>query len=259
MAIRKIAAALATLIALIALAFPALAFTPPQLEGHHVVDTAGALTLDEIGALDAKLEQFRLRTGYEIAVFVAGSLEGESREDVAYTTFNAWKVGKKGLDNGVLLLIAPKERKYFLATGKGVEGQLTDLQSSDTLQEQVVPALQQNRIYDAIDRGTTAIARTLAGDAGASRPPRSARPPPPPGQPLTLLQMGMIAGGIVLVLLLSIVSPGFRAFLWFFIEMLLFRGGRGGGGGGWGGGDGGGSGYTGGGGSTGGGGAGGDY
>jgi uncharacterized protein len=261
MAIRRIAAALATLIALVALAFPALAFTPPRLDGH-VVDTAGVLTQDEILALDAKLDGVRRRSGYAIVVFVAGSLEGESREDVAYTTFNTWKVGEKGLDNGVLLLIAPKERKTFIATGKGVEGQLTDLQSSDILREQVIPLLQQNHVYDAIDRGTSAIARTLAGDAGEARQPRPARPPPQARQPLTLPQMGMIAGGIVLIVLLSIVSPGFRAFLWFFIELLLFRGGRGGGGGGgWGdgGGDGGGSGYSGGGGSTGGGGAGEDY
>jgi uncharacterized protein len=260
MAIRRIAAALATLIALVALAFPALAFTPPRLEGH-VVDTAGVLTQDEILTLDAKLEGVRQRSGYAIVVFLPGSLEGESREDVAYTTFNTWKVGDKKLDNGVLLLIAPKERKTFIATGKGVEGQLTDLQSSDILREQVIPALQQNRFYEAVDRGTTMIARTLTGDADAARPPRPARPPPQARQPLTLPQMGMIAGGIVLIVLLSIVSPGFRAFLWFFIELFLFRGGRGGGGGGggWGDGDGGGSGYSGGGGSTGGGGAGEDY
>jgi uncharacterized protein len=244
-------AALAALLALL-VSLPALAFTPPTLDGH-VIDTASALRPDEILALDKKLEDVRVRTGFEIVAFVVGSLEGQTKEDVAYETFQAWHIGKKGLDNGVLLLIAPNERKTFIATGKGVEGQLTDLQADDILNEKVIPSLKEGHVFDAVDRGTTAIARTLAGEAGDTRKIRTRAPPRPQASPYS----PWIAGGaLAIVLLLSIVSPGFRAFLWIFIELFLFRGGGGRGGGG---GSGGGSGYGGGGGSTGGGGAGEDY
>jgi uncharacterized protein len=251
---RSALAMLIAILAIVGIAVPAFAFNPPPLDGH-VVDTSGSLTPEQILAVDRKLEDVRTRTGFEIVAFVTGSLEGESREDVAYTTFNTWKIGKKGADNGVLLLIAPRERKTFIAVGKGVEGQLTDLQTDDILLEQVVPALKEGHVYEAVDHGTTAIARTLAGEAGAPRNgPTHVRGPQPPRQPMSPLTGAVIAGVLLLIIVLAIVSPGFRGMLWVIIEVFLFRGGGGGGGDG-----GGGSGYSGGGGSTGGGGAGEDY
>jgi uncharacterized protein len=251
--VANLLAALAAVAAIVGLSLPAFAFTPPPLDGH-VVDTANALTRDQVLSLDLKLEDVRKRSGFEIVAFIAGSLDGESREDVAYKCFNTWKIGQKGLDNGVLLLIAPHERQYFIATGKGVEGQLTDLQSDDILQQQVVPALKENRIFDAADHGTTAIARTLAGAAATSGSRGSRAKPAPP--PMTTTEIGVTIGAIVLILFLAIVSSTFRSMLGFLLQLLFsgLLGGRGGGGGG----DSG-SGYSGGGGSTGGGGAGGDY
>ena len=250
----RLAAAFAVLAALLALAFPAFAFKPPPLDGH-VLDTSGSLSPDEIAAVDAKLDDVRRRTGFEIVAFVPGSLEGEPIEDVAFAAFNTWHIGQKGKDNGVLLVIAPKERRTRIETGKGVEGPLTDLQSDDIILQYVVPALKEGRVFDAVDQGTTAIARTLTGEPGAPPRHKAVRPRAPAREPLSLTQVGMIGGGLLLIILLAVVSPGFRSFLWFFIG--LFLGGRGGGGGfgGGGGGDGGGSGYSGGGGSSGGGGA----
>src|SRR5438128_2029888 len=97
----------------------ASAFKPPPINGH-VMDTAGVLTPQEVLTLDQKLEQARLTNGFAIVVFFAGSLEGETIEDVAYTTFNEWKIGSAKGDDGVLLLIAPKEHKTRIETGKGV-------------------------------------------------------------------------------------------------------------------------------------------
>src|ERR1700679_2316106 len=84
----RVAGALGALLAVLALALPArAAFTPPPLDGH-VVDTSGSLTPDQILALDRKLEEVRLRSGFAIVAFVTGSLDGEPIEDVAYTTLN---------------------------------------------------------------------------------------------------------------------------------------------------------------------------
>jgi len=64
------------------------------------------------------------------------SLGGEPIEDIAYTTFNTWKIGQHGADNGVLLVLAPGDRRVRIETGKGVGGALTDLQANDISTEE---------------------------------------------------------------------------------------------------------------------------
>jgi uncharacterized protein len=247
----RFAAALAALVAVLSLSLSALAFTPPPLRGH-VVDTAGKLSQRDIDALDAKLEAYRQQSGNAIVVFVIGSLEGEPIEDVGYTVGNAWKVGEKDKDNGVLLLIAPNERKVRIETGRGVGGGLTDLQSNDIIRNVIAPLLQQDRFRDAVDAGTTAIAKALGGEA-PMKPSVGRRGPPPRQQPTGIPLPALIALGVVV--LLAIVSRTFRQILWWVVTAMLFRGGGGGGGSS----GGGGSGYSGGGGSFGGGGSSDDY
>ncbi|WP_438007791.1 TPM domain-containing protein [Sorangium sp. So ce321] len=246
---RAIAAAVALVCALVAR--PALAdFTPPALTGH-VVDTAGRLDPADIRALDGKLDGIRRQTGFEIVAFVAGSLEGETIEDVAYEAFNAWQLGQRGADNGVLLVIAPSERRVRIETGKGVGGALTDLQSNDIIRQTINPLLRQDRFRDAIDQGTTAIAEALVAGTPEEerRPAPGTRPAPAPGSPI---KVGVTVVAVVAGLLLALISPSFRWFLWFALQALLFRGGggRGGGGGGGSGFGGGGGGRSGGGGSS---------
>jgi LemA protein len=231
------------------LSISALAFTPPPIQGH-VTDVAGKLSASDRAFLNDKLDKYRQQSSNEIAVFLAGPLDGESIEDVAFTTFNTWKIGQKGKDNGVLLVIAPTDRKVRIETGKGVGGSLTDLQANDIIRKEISPRLKVNDFRGAIDRGTTAI---MADLGGAGAPPRTAPSagPTPQGQSRT-------CGGAVLFLLIIIL-----------VVVLLSRmsgggggggggffvGGGGGGGGGWGGGGGGGGDYGGGGGESGGGGS----
>ncbi|XYH98919.1 TPM domain-containing protein [Sorangium sp. So ce1128] len=248
--VRAVAAAVALVCALVAR--PALAdFTPPALTGH-VVDTAGRLDPADIRYLDGKLDRIRRQTGFEIVAFVAGSLEGETIEDVAYEAFNTWQLGQRGADNGVLLVIAPSERRVRIETGKGVGGALTDLQSNDIIRQTINPLLRQDRFRDAIDQGTSAIAQALvAGTPEEERSPApGTRPAPAPASPI---KVGVTVVAVVVALLLALISPSFRWFLWFALQALLFRGGGGGGRGGGGGGSGfggGGGGRSGGGGSS---------
>ncbi|AUX19985.1 hypothetical protein SOCEGT47_004420 [Sorangium cellulosum] len=242
---RAVAAAIALVCALVAR--PALAaFTPPPLTGH-VVDTAGRLGPTDIRKLDAKLDRIRRQTGFEIVAFVVGSLEGETIEDVAYTTFNTWQLGQRGADNGVLLVIAPAERRVRIETGKGVGGALTDLQSNDIIREKITPLLRQDRFAEAVDRGTEAIARALVTGT-----PEEERRPAPKAQPAPLSPVKIVVTivAVVAALLLAIISPSFRWFLWFALQALLFRGGGRGDGGGGSGFGGGGGGRSGGGGSS---------
>ena len=221
------------------------AYVPPALEGH-IVDQSGKLTTGEVRALDAKLDRIRRETGFEIVAFLPASLGEETIDDVAFATFNTWGIGRKGTDNGVLLVIAPNERKVRIETGKGVGGALTDLQANDIFRGRIIPMLQAERFRDAVDQGTSGIAEALvAGTPANERPPAAPTVRAPPS--LTSIAIG--AGVLLLIIILSIVSPAFRSVLWFVLRIAFFFGGRGGGGGG------GGSGYSGGGGRSGGGGS----
>jgi uncharacterized protein len=245
---RGVVAAAIVLFALLA-AGPAGAaerFRPPPLVGH-VVDMTGALGRDDVASLDAKLEGFRQKTGFAIVALVVGPLQDEPIDDVAYTAFNTWQIGDKGKDNGVLIVVAPSDRRVRIETGKGVGGALTDLQANDIIRGVMAPPLREGRLRDAIEAGAGAVAKALVeGTPGGGAAPAA---PPVTVSPLTL---GVVAGGVVLVLVLLVVSPAFRSMFLFFLQMLFLSGGRGGrrGGGG-----GGGSGYSGGGGRSGGGGS----
>lgn len=232
-------------------------FTPPPLNGH-VVDTAGALTPQEVKRLDAKLDQARKQTGFAVVVLTLASLpEGMNVEDVAYETFNTWQVGATAKDDGVLLVIAPDQRKMRIETGKGVGDRLTDVQSSRIIRELLTPRLQKKDYEGAVEDGTRAIERALTGEDPVVTP----APTKTPGRatrksvPLTSTQKWVIGGVVVLVIFLAIVSRGFRRVLFSILEVLVWAALMGRGGGGGGGGSGGGGGYSGGGGRSGGGGA----
>jgi uncharacterized protein len=179
----------------------ALAFTPPAPQGA-VTDTSGKLSAADDSVLEAHLAAYRARTTNELAVLMVGSLGGESVDDIAYAAFNTWGVGKKGADNGVLLVIAPNERKMRIETGKGVGDRLTDLESSHILREQVGPLLKQARFREAILAGLTAIETALDRGGPASPAPttKSAGAKPSPSSVTTLLPL-VVLGFCALVLL----------------------------------------------------------
>lgn len=228
--------AIAALLAVWLFAASALGYVPPALTGH-VVDTSGKLSREDIDAIDVALAKEQSRRGVEIVVLVVDTLGADALEDVAYDAFNGWGVGRSGRDNGVLLVIAAKERRVRIETGKGVGGALTDLRSSDIIQG-MAPLLAEDRYREAIDLGTKAIADAVADGS----PPEDSAPPV---RTISLWRVGIYAALGLLVLLLAVISPAFRGVLLFFL--MFGRGGRGGGGGG--------GGYSGGGGRSGGGGA----
>ncbi len=151
---------LLVLVLLLAAVNASAAFTPPTIHGF-VTDTAGKLSAAEISALDDKLAAYRRCSSDQIAAFVTGTLGGESIDDVGFKTATAWKLGEAGKDNGVLLVIAPSERKVRIEVGRGLEGVLTDLQANDILRTHVSPNLKKDDFFTAVDEGTTAIAGAL--------------------------------------------------------------------------------------------------
>jgi uncharacterized membrane protein YgcG len=156
------------------------AWDPPATPApaSWISDTSGVLSAPAHARLDAKLKQINQASANEVAALIVPTLDGQSIEDVTNATFKAWGVGKKGLDNGVLIVLAMKEHKSRIETGKGVEGDLPDLKTQDIL-VQARPYLRKGDVEGALgfifDSSASAIANhkadLAAGRSGSRQAP----------------------------------------------------------------------------------------
>jgi uncharacterized protein len=221
----------------------ALSLTVPPPEGY-VNDHANVLSESEKAGLESILKRFEAETTNQVVLLVIPSLEGDSLEDFSIRVAEAWKVGQKGRDNGVIFLVAIEDRKARIEVGYGLEGTLTDAQSGRILRNIVFPAFRQGAYPSGIQAGVVGILQAIQGEF----PSQAAR------QMAPTRQARARASGLLLPLLffLLLFSRGGRFFL---LGGLLggMWGGRGGGmgrggfGGGFGGFSGGGGGFGGGG------------
>ena len=221
----------------------------PALTGR-VVDQANILPAGTRTDLEAKLADLEAKSGIQLVVATVSSLDGQEIEPYANALFRIWKLGEKTKNNGVLLLVAPNERRVRIEVGYGLEGTLTDALSTVIVTNAIAPRFKAGDFAGGIARGVDDIVTVLTTDAADWQKQPSLRLDNPGSRPVPnwLLVAGLIAAAVLFV-----VSPGFR---WFVLGMLMSSGGRGGGafGGGSGRGSSGG-GFSGGGGSSGGGGA----
>lgn len=234
------------LVALLLMLSAALAVTFPALSGR-VVDQANILPAETRRALDAKLSDLETKSGIQLVVATVSSLEGQEIEPYANELFRTWKLGDKTRNNGVLLLVAPNERRVRIEVGYGLEGTLTDALSKVIITNAIAPRFKAGDFADGVTRGVDDIITVLTTDASEWQQRPSLRLDSAPG---TGGVNWLAVVGIVVVIGLMIVSPGFR---WLILGMLMS--GRSGGGGFSGGGSSGGGGFSGRGGSSGGGGA----
>ena len=265
-------------VALLIFATAAIAQTFPPLTGR-VVDQAHILKPEQVVDLTGKSEALEKQTGRQFVIATVNSLEGYPIDDYAYRLGRAWKIGDEKRDDGVLLLVAPNDRKVWIATGYGAGAFLTDAMSGVITREDILPHFKQNPpdYGGGIEAGANAIIRQMSLPADEAQKNVAAAEQAQKqrhhsgGNPLPVIFWIMIVGFVVLSHFRRIggrryyrrsgISPW--VVLWGLNE--LSRGSRGGGswgggsswgGGGWGGGGGG---FSGGGGSFGGGGAGGSW
>ncbi|MDO6414735.1 TPM domain-containing protein [Sphingomonas sp. BIUV-7] len=142
-------------------ASPARAQTFPAFTGL-VVDGANLLPADRKATLQAKLEAFQKTTQRQLVVAVIPDLQGYAVEDYGYRLGRSWGVGLKDADNGVILIVAPKEHKVRIEVGRRLEPFLTDAISSVIVRDRIVPAFKANDMPGGIDAGTDAIIAQLS-------------------------------------------------------------------------------------------------
>lgn len=181
-------------------ASPSFGLEVPPLTGR-IVDRAGLLPPDVASTLSAELEAHEAKTGNQVALLTLPSLEGEPLEDFSHRVATTWKLGWKGTDNGVLLLVVMRERKVRIEVGYGLEGVLTDARASRIIRNEIIPRFRAGAFPDGITAGLRAIIGTLEGTYTAP-----ARPPAPqaPAASSALLTLALaVLVGTAIGLLLS--------------------------------------------------------
>lgn len=148
------------MLAAVALAY---AITFPPLTGR-VVDEAGILDSATTEALEHKLAGFEAKTTDQFVVVTLKSLQGTSIEDYGYRLGRHWGIGQKDNSNGVLLIVAPNERKVRIEVGYGLEGDLTDAVSKLIIENGILPRFKANDYAGGITRGVDDIIQVLTVD-----------------------------------------------------------------------------------------------
>lgn len=279
------ALALAVLLLPAAASLRAQPASAPAL-ARHVTDTTGTLSAEQIAALEAPLAELEKRKGSQLAVYMTGSLDGASIEEVALAVAERNALGRAKVDDGVLLFIAKDDRKVRIEVGYGLEGAIPDAKAGRIIREYLTPHFREGDYFGGIQSATGALAGLIEGE---DLPPplveERARREAPGGlfavvigffvglfaagtrlKPVFLRRSGagLVAGGLGFLLLSTLGSGILAAIVAFLVASsgpARFSSGRGswgsfpGGGSGWGGGGFGGGGWGGGGGGFGGGGA----
>jgi uncharacterized protein len=256
-------AILAGVLAIVAVCCAAVAQTAPAFPAltGRVVDAANLLKSQERASLEQKLKAHEDKTTDQLVVATIPSLQGLTVEDYANRLFRYWQLGQKAKNNGVLLLVAPSERKARIEVGYGLEGALTDALTKVIIATAVAPRFKQGDFAGGIGAGIDAILAILTGDAEEWQ--RRAEVRIDDGRRIDPIVAVVLVIVLILVLrwLMGGAGPG-RAHRTRGGSWIVIPGGFSGGGGGWSGGGGfggGGGGFSGGGGSSGGGGASGDW
>lgn len=131
-------------------------FASPSFPEHptgFVTDTTSTLTTEQITTLDVKLSSYEKETGSEIAVAMIPTTDGMDIAQYATELGNKWGVGKEKVDNGILLVIAKDDRELFIATGRQMEGALTDLEGKDIIDSVITPRFKEGNFYEGINAG----------------------------------------------------------------------------------------------------------
>ena len=159
---------LCALLAMSLFTSPAAASTPepPAVPQDYVVDLAGIIRDDVRNRLDAYLSELERKTTAQVLVLTIQSLDGEDIEGFSLRTAEKWKLGQKGKDNGLLIVVAVKDKKYRLEVGYGLESVLPDSLVGSIGRDYLVPYFRRGDYSTGIFTATLAVIQTIASHEG---------------------------------------------------------------------------------------------
>jgi uncharacterized protein len=206
------------------IALATLAIEVPYLTGR-ITDNAEVLSAESKQQLNATLNAYEEETTNQIAVLTVPSLAGGDIESYAEQVFNTWKLGRQGKDNGVLVLVAPNERRMRIEVGYGLEGQLTDVAASRIIRNVMTPFFKEGNFSNGVEAGVQAIIDQIGG----LQVPADDQPPAVEAKPATLFEgpdlplterilIGAFVFGIIgMFTVIGILTPGIGWFLYLFL------------------------------------------
>jgi len=217
---------LALIIAIFFLSAISFGADVPFLTGR-VTDNAEILSKEMRQTISESLKAHEQKTGNQIAVLTIPSLDGESIEDYAVNVFNSWKLGQKGKDNGILLIVAPNDRRMRIEVGYGLEGTLPDGLAGSIIRNIMTPQFKTGNYNDGIQAGIKAIIEVLEGgtladmESAASDKGKESSGLGLNEPELTITERilfgAFIFGIIGLFTVIGILTPGVGWFLYFFL------------------------------------------
>jgi uncharacterized protein len=198
----------------------------PYLTGR-VNDNAGILSKETAQILTDSLKAHEDRTGNQVVVLTIPSLDGDNIEDYANKVFNEWKLGQKGKDNGILIVVVPDDRRMRIEVGYGLEGTMPDLLASRIIQEIATPRFREGDYNGGITDCVNSVIKVLDGESipetvtteETASESTSFMDMEKPSMPLTerILIGAFIFGIIGLFTIIGIFTPGVGWFLYIFL------------------------------------------
>ena len=140
---------------------PANRLEVPIINGP-VMDLADVLAPAEIEHLKDKIQRLKADNTTEMAVLIVANLQGESLEEYSLRVANTWKLGRCGINNGVLILVAMKDRALRIEVGLGLESILTNAACKKIIDQNIIPFFKANDFYGGLDSGVNSIIKILA-------------------------------------------------------------------------------------------------
>ena len=135
----------------------------PPLNGH-VIDQTGTLSAEQKATLEQTLTAFEARKGSQIAVLIVASTAPEAIEQFALRVAEKWKLGRKKVDDGAIVVVAKDDRTVRIEVGYGLEGALTDLTSKRIISETIVPRFKAQDFYGGMTDAVSQIIRVVDGE-----------------------------------------------------------------------------------------------
>jgi uncharacterized protein len=146
-------------------AFAALAdVAVPPLTGR-VVDRTATLSSGDVASLERTLKDFEARKGSQVAVLIVPTTQPETIEQYSIRVAEAWKIGRKKIDDGAILVVAKDDRKLRIEVGYGLEGALTDATAKRIIDEVITPKFRSGDFAGGISDGVSRILRVIDGEA----------------------------------------------------------------------------------------------
>lgn len=158
--------------ALFLAAFVATGQVPVPPLKARVTDLTATLSGDQARALEQKLAALETRKGSQVAVLLVPTTQPDTVEQYAIRVFDQWKLGRKGVDDGVLLLIAKNDRKLRIEVGRGLEGAIPDAYAKRIIDEEITPRFKQGDFAGGIEAGVARITKLVDGEPMPAPAPR---------------------------------------------------------------------------------------